>query len=120
TVIAEFNWGTNMDFAALEMRERIDLARSALPDGVSSVRIFRFDPTQDAILHINVGGNLDGEALRKFAEDQVKPGLERIEGVASVAIEGGLEREIQIAIDPTRLEQHGVSYDQVKQALSAS
>src|SRR5690606_6288064 len=44
-VIAEFNWGTDMDFATLNMRERVDQIRHVLPDGVESLRIFRFDPT---------------------------------------------------------------------------
>lgn len=120
TVIAEFNWGTDMDFAVLGMRERVDLIRSLLPDGITAIRIFRYDPTQEPIMQINVGGRLTEDAVRAFADDVVKPRLERLEGVASVSVEGGREREIHVYVDPTRLEQHGVTYQQVKAALSMS
>src|SRR5690606_7184928 len=66
TVIVEFNWGTDMDFAALEMRERLDLIRSAFPDGVGQPQVFRFDPSLQAMFQFNVGGMEDLAALHQL------------------------------------------------------
>lgn len=120
TIVAEFNWGTDMDFATLEMRERLDLIQGFLPDGVDSPRVFKFDPSMNPIFQFNIGGQGDMAAIRLLAEDTIKPRLERIEGVASVSIEGGWEREIRIELDQLRLEHYNISIDQVRQALFAS
>lgn len=119
TVIVEFNWGTDMDFAALEMRERLDLIRSAFPDGVGQPQVFRFDPSLQAMFQFNVGGMEDLAALHQFVEDNIKNRLERLEGVAQVNIMGGMEREIRVEIDQSRLDAWGLSVDTVRQALAA-
>ena len=119
TVVVQFNWGTDMDFAALEMRERLDLIREALPDGVGRPQVFRFDPSLEAMFQFNVGGMEDLASLRQFVEDRIKNRLERIEGVAQVNIMGGMEREIRVEIDQSRLDAWGLSVDTVRQALAA-
>ena len=119
TVIVQFEWGTDMDFAALEMRERLDLILSYLPDGVERPQVFRFDPSMQPMFQFNVGGMEDLSALRQFVEDQIKNRLERVEGVARVNIVGGLEREIRVEVDQSRLEAYGLSVDHVMQALAA-
>lgn len=119
TIIAQFNWGTDMDFAALEMRERLDLILGYLPEGVGRPQVFKFDPSLTPIFEFNVGGRGDLAAVRRFAEEVIKPRLERIEGVASVSITGGYEREIRVEVDPVRLEQHNVTIDAIRQALFA-
>ena len=117
TVIAEFEWGTDMDFATLEMRERIDLIRRQLPEGVDSPIVFKFDPNSAPIMAVTLGGQRSLAEVRRLAEDVVAPRLERLEGVASVGISGGLTREIQVVVDPGRLAAYGISMDQVVQAL---
>lgn len=119
TVVAQFNWGTDMDFATLEMRERLDLILGYLPDEVERPQVFKFDPSMNPIFQFNIGGREDLSEIRRFAEDVLKPRLESIEGVASVTIEGGSEREIRIEVDPLRLEQYNISIETVMQALAA-
>ncbi len=119
TVIVQFEWGTDMDFAALEMRERLDLILSFLPDGVERPQVFRFDPSIQPMFQFNVGGMEDLAQLRQFVEDNIKNRLERVEGVARVNIIGGLEREIRVEVDQSRLEAFGLSVDHVMQALAA-
>lgn len=119
TIVAQFNWGTDMDFATLEMRERLDLIQGYLPDAVEKPQVFKFDPSINPIFQFNIGGREDLSEIRRFAEDVIKPRLESIDGVASVTIEGGSEREIRVELDPLRLEQYNITIETVMQALAA-
>ncbi|BDG59273.1 efflux RND transporter permease subunit [Caldinitratiruptor microaerophilus] len=117
-VLAEFNWGTDMDFATLQMRERIDRVRGFLPDEVKSPLVFKMDPQSIPVLVIGLTGSQDLAELKRIAEDDIKPILERQDGVASVNVTGGVDREIQVLVDPARLHAAGVSIPQVAQALA--
>lgn len=117
-VIAQFDWGIDMDFASLDVREMVDLVRPSLPDGVDSPMIMKFDPTAMALMQLVLVGSDDLNELRQIADDQVKNRLERLEGVASVSVSGGYEREIQVNLHPGLLRTYGVSIDSVTQALS--
>lgn len=102
-VMAEFDWGTDMDVADRHVRESVDLIKSFLPDEAEEPLIFKFDPTLMPIMQISISGEKSLAQLRKIAEDDVSPRLERIEGVASADIMGGEVREIQIQVDGERL-----------------
>jgi len=117
TVLLEFSWGTNLDFRALEVREKIDLVKRMLPDEVETPAVYQFDPSLMPVLWLSVGGDLSAPELKRLAEEYVKPRLERIEGVASAAVAGGVEREIRILADPSRLAHHGLTLEQVGQLL---
>ncbi|NPV44629.1 MAG: efflux RND transporter permease subunit [Firmicutes bacterium] len=118
-VVAEFNWGTDMDFASLQMREKVDLYKRMFPSGVDSPMIFKFDPAMMPIMYFGISGDMDQAGLKAFAEDVVKNRLERLEGVASVELSGGLVREIQIVVDHEKLKGYNLSLNQVIQALQA-
>lgn len=119
-VLVEFNWGTDMNFASLEMREQLDLIEPLLPDGAGSPRVLRFDPSQLPIMQLAVGGSLSLPELKVLAEESVKSRLERIEGVASVQVLGGTEPQVHVLLDPTLMRVYGVSFSQVTQALQAA
>lgn len=116
-VIVEFTWGTNMDQATLEMREKVDQAKRFLPDDIRAPRVFKIDPQALPVLVVGLTGGQDEADLQRIAEDLIKPRLERLEGVAQVNIAGGLQREIQVVLDPGRLHDAGLSMSQVAQAL---
>ncbi len=118
-IMLEFSWGTDMDFRALDVREKIDMVKGFLPSDVQSPFVFQFDPSMMPIMSIAVTGDLSPEELKRAADDIVKPRLERIEGVASVNVYGGVEREIQVEVDPSRLAAYGLSLDQLSQILRA-
>ena len=118
-VLLEFNMGTNMDFAALEMREKIDLIRGWLPDDAGQPLVFKFDPSMMPVMVVGLGGVEDLAQLKELAEDTIKPRLERLEGVASVSVQGGREREIEVKLHPAALEGYGISIEQVIQTLAA-
>jgi HAE1 family hydrophobic/amphiphilic exporter-1 len=117
-VVAEFNWGTDMDFATLQMREKVDLIKRFLPEGGEQPQIIKIDPSMMPVLQIGVTGGEDRAALKRYAEDVIKSRLERIEGVASVSIGGGLDRQILIEVNPQELQSYGLSMGQIAQALS--
>jgi HAE1 family hydrophobic/amphiphilic exporter-1 len=118
-VMLEFSWGTDMDYRALDVREKIDMVKGFLPSDVQSPMVFQFDPSMMPVMSMAVMGDMSPEELKRVAEDVVKPRLERIEGVASVNVYGGVEREIQVEVDPARLASHGLSIDQLSQLLRA-
>ncbi|MHB0886090.1 MAG: efflux RND transporter permease subunit [Bacillota bacterium] len=116
-VVVEFDWGTNMDFATLDMREKVDLVKGYLPSGVASPMVVKFDPSMMPIMMVSVTGNQGLVSLRNLAEETIKPGLERVEGVASVDIVGGQTQEVLISVDQAKLLESGVSWNQMSGAL---
>lgn len=116
-VIVQFNWGTNMDQATLDMREKVDLIKGRLPDGANSPRVMRLDPNSMPVITMSLSGDQDIVKLKSLAEDVIKPRLERVEGVAAVSVSGGREREIHVILDRNRLNAYGLTIDQIQQAL---
>jgi len=100
-VTIEFAWHTNMDFATLKLREKLDLIR--LPVGAAKPIILRYDPNQEPIMKLGLTGDMDLARIRYIAEREVKQSLETIEGVAACSISGGLEDEIHIDLDEQKL-----------------
>ena len=100
-VTIEFAWHTNMDFATLKVREKLDLLR--FPTGATKPVILRYDPNQDPVMKLGLTGDTDLSRIRYVAEKEVKQALESIEGVAACSISGGLEDEIHIDIDEQKL-----------------
>ena len=102
-VVLEFAWGTAMDFASLEVREKLDILQ--LPLDVDKPRLLRFNPSLDPILRYGLSFTTPDpsveamKSLRIYADEQIKRQLESIEGVASVKIGGALENEIQVLVD---------------------
>ncbi len=119
-VSAEFVWGTNLDFAAQDIRAIIDLIEVFLPEGMNRPLVVKFDMAMMPILMLGITGERDLFDLRDLIDDVAKPRLERIEGVASVMLFGGLEREFLVEIDRSRLEAHNLSLPEVAGAIRAA
>lgn len=117
TIIMEFNFGTDMDFAALDMREQTDLVSDFLPEDASKPLIVKFDPSMIPVLQLGVYSGQDLADLKAEVEDNIIPKLERLKGVASVNLTGGLDREILIELDKNKMENYGVSFNSVTQNL---
>jgi len=116
-VTLEFAWGTNMDYAALDVRERLD--RVVLPGDAEQPVLLRFDPSLDPIIRVGLFGSDDLGRMRFTAEEEVARALERLEGVAAVVVSGGLEEEIQVELDERKLANLGLGVDQVVTRLAA-
>ncbi|HEU0016560.1 MAG TPA: efflux RND transporter permease subunit, partial [Longimicrobium sp.] len=116
-VTARFAWGTDMDFAALNTREKLDNVRDALPELASRPVVLRTDPRSEPILALSVAGGRDLPGLKELAESVFRRRLEQIDGVAQAAVAGGVEREIHVEVDPERLESFGLTVQDVAAAL---
>ncbi len=117
TVMAEFNSGTNMDLATLDMREKVDLVKAALPEGISTPFILKLDPTMIPVIELAVSNGGDQAELKNLVDDKIVPRIERIEGVASVQTYGGMDREIRVGVYPEKLKGYNLSLSQIVQAL---
>lgn len=117
-VTVRFAWGTNMDFAMLQLRERLDNLRDALPEMAHRPRILRVDPEAEPILTLSVAGGPDLWTTKEIAETVFRRRLEQLDGVAEAAVTGGLDREIRVEVDPERLELYGLTLEEISQALA--
>lgn len=110
-VILEFTWGTNMDDAGMDVREKLELLQ--LPLDAKKPLLLRFDPSTEPVMRLALASTTADDAnsiaalteLRRYAEEDLKKRLEPIDGVAAVKVSGGLEDEIQVEIDQNRLKQ---------------
>jgi hydrophobic/amphiphilic exporter-1 (mainly G- bacteria), HAE1 family len=117
-VMLEFEWGTDVNQAQIDVRNALEYIKDALPADVTNPMIFAFDLSDMPIIQFTLESKVHGMAeLRRIAEHELEPRLERVEGVASSFTMGGLSREIQVQADPLRLQAHNVSIQQVLGAL---
>lgn len=117
-VTLEFDWGSDMDMMSMEVREKLD--RRLLPEEAHDPVVLRFDPALDPIVRLALSGSDDLAALRRLADRQIKQDLETIKGVAAAQVKGGLEAEVQIAVDQERLAALGVPLDRIRAVLGVS
>ncbi|MFZ2752898.1 MAG: efflux RND transporter permease subunit [Lysobacteraceae bacterium] len=111
-VVLEFAWGTDMDQASLEVRDKMEVVQ--LPLEAKKPVLLRFNPSTEPILRLALSPKVAGDEadairrltdLRRYADDDLKKKLEPVEGVAAVKVGGGLEDEIQVDIDQQKLAQ---------------
>jgi len=116
-VTLRFAWGTDMDFAMLNVRERMDNVRGGLPQSASRPAILRVDPESEPVMTLSVIGGEDLWATKEFAETVFRRRLEQLDGVAQAAVAGGLDREIQVEVNPAALDAYGLTLREIADAL---
>lgn len=117
-VVVQYDFGTDMDFTSLKMREKVDLVKGFLPEGASDPMVMQIDPNGQAIMQISVSGS-DVATLQDYADSVLKPAFERIHGVASVDISGGYDNYVSVKLHTERLKGYGLSQDAIAQTLAA-
>lgn len=116
--ILYFNDSTDMNFAALEIREKIDLAKAYLPEGVKDIMVLRIDPNNfQSTFELGIGSEMDLENLTRIVEDQIINRFERINGVAAAQLSGGIESEVRIEPIPERLALYGLNENDISQYI---
>ncbi|MCM8757018.1 MAG: efflux RND transporter permease subunit, partial [Candidatus Omnitrophica bacterium] len=120
TVRVSFSWGTNLDVVANDVRDRLDRIISRLPEDMDRPTLMKFDPSSMPILIMGASSNLDPIQLRKIIDEQIKYRLERIPGVASLDIRGGLEREIRVSLHASRIKAFNIPLDQILNSIKAA
>ena len=117
-VRVRFEYGTDLDEAANELRSRIDRRRAALPEDVDPPVMYKFDVSQFPIMFLSIRSEeMDAKELRHFAEKNLQYRLERLPGVAQARVFGGLRRQIHVYLDLTKLRALNLSVAQVVQTL---
>lgn len=118
TIVISFDWGQDIDFAALAVREKIDLSKEKLPKESEDPVVLKFDPLARPILIFSVSSDrLKPVQLKMQAEKILKDNLEKVNGVASITISGGLDREILVEVDQARLQASNLSLLQLTESL---
>ncbi|MFH1617592.1 MAG: efflux RND transporter permease subunit [Candidatus Margulisiibacteriota bacterium] len=120
TVTLSFKWGSNLDAASADVRDKMDLASGKLPRDVESPTIFKFDLSQIPVLVIGLSADESFRDLYSIADKKISNDLKRVPGVGTVIISGGLERQINVDVDRNRLEAYHLSIGQLNQAITAS
>ncbi len=117
-ITLEFKYGTDMDKAENDIRKNLDLIRDYLPTDASKPLVFVFDPSMMPISYFSLSSPYLGPAeLRRLSEEKIEPLLERVEGVASVQTQGGLQRQINVYINPVLLSSYDLSPNDVLQTI---
>ena len=117
-IVMMFKWGTDMDAAAVEVRDSIGYVEGFLPSGADEPMVIKMDPTMMPVMQIGISG-ADLAQVQEVVEEVIEPRLSRIPEVASVIMTGGQDREVKVEIDPVRLENYGLTLSQVAQVLQA-
>lgn len=121
-VTCVFKWGTDMDAAVNDIRDKLDLVRQKIRDHAPDAKepmIFRFSSATAPIMAISIGAEQSWTHLYRIVDKQIVDELKRVKGVGAIITYGGLRREIQVDVDPHRLEGYGISLQQVVARLRA-
>ena len=118
-VVCEFDWGTNLDEASNEIRDAISFAEQFLPEEVDKPSLFKFSASAMPILFYAVTAEESYPAIADILNEKVINKLNRIEGVGSVGLMGAPGREIQVDIDPRKMESYNISVEQIAGVLNS-
>lgn len=118
-ITLEFEFGNDIEVLTNDVRDKLDMISSALPDEVNTPIIFKFSTDMIPIVILSVQAEESQKALYKILDDNVANPLARIDGVGTVSISGAPEREINVYMDPRKMEAYGLTVETVSQAIAA-
>ncbi|UCG44085.1 MAG: efflux RND transporter permease subunit [candidate division WOR-3 bacterium] len=117
-IMLQFDWGTNLDAAASDIRDRLDMAQTGLPEDVQKPFVFKFDPSMMPVLQLGMAGDIDETELADIAEE-ISERLQRVPGVAAVNVGGQVTRQVHIDLDLREFANSGVTTEAFAMALKA-
>ncbi len=118
-ITVEFEYGSDLNEGANEIRDVVSRVQSMLPDDVDYPTIFKFSTSMIPVMMLAVTAEESYPALNKILDDKLVNVLNRVDGVGAVSVVGAPEREIQINVDPTKLDAYGLSVEQLGQIIAA-
>jgi HAE1 family hydrophobic/amphiphilic exporter-1 len=118
-VVVRFELDRPVDVAAQDVRDKVQATLSKLPKEIDTPVVQKLDLGAMPIVQLAFSGPVPIQELTRLAEDELKPALQRIQGVGSIDVVGGREREIGIVVAPVRLRSHGLAASDVSQAIAA-
>ncbi|MBK5100049.1 MAG: efflux RND transporter permease subunit, partial [Desulfobacteraceae bacterium] len=114
-----FAWGTNLDAAASDIRDRLDRVAPRLPDDAERPTLRKYDLASFPVLILGASSNLDPIQMRRIIDDQIKYRIEQLPGVAAVDVQGGLDREIHVNLSSDKIKALGLPLDQIMSKIKA-
>lgn len=118
-ITVEFEYGSDLNEGANEIRDVVSRVQSMLPDDVDYPTIFKFSTSMIPVMMLAVTAEESYPALNKILDDKLVNVLNRVDGVGAVSVVGAPEREIQINVDPSKLDAYGLSVEQLGQLIAA-
>ena len=118
-ITLEFEYGNDIDVLTNDVRDKLDMVSSQLPDDVENPIIFKFSTDMIPIVLLSVQANESQSALYKILDDRVVNPLARIPGVGTVSISGAPQREIQVYCDPSKLEAYNLTIETISSIIGA-
>ncbi len=118
-VVLEFEYGTDIDEACNNIRDKLDLVNSSLPDGASVPVLFKFGMDDMPVLILSAKADKNLMGLDKILDDKLVTPLGRVKGVGTVSVSGAPEREVHVYCDPNKLEAYGLSVSGISQTIAA-
>ena len=118
-ITLEFVEGVDIDVATNDVRDKLDMVNSVLPDGASLPIIFKFSADDMPIMIMAATADQSLQALEKILDDKVATPLARVSGVGTVSIAGAPQREIQVYCDPNKLEAYGLTVAGISQIIAS-
>ena len=118
-ITLEFTEGVDIDVATNDVRDKLDMVNSVLPDGASLPVIFKFSADDMPIMIMAATAEESYQALDKLLDEKVATPLARVSGVGTVSIAGAPQREIQVYCDPNKLEAYGLTVAGISQIIAA-
>ena len=118
-ITVEFEYGSDLDEGANEIRDAVSRVQSLLPDGIEYPTIFKFSSSMMPIMMLAVTAEESYPALSKILDDKLVNVLNRVDGVGAVTVMGAPEREVQVNVDPARLEAYNLTVEQLGQIIAA-
>ena len=115
----EFEYGTDIEVATNDVRDKLSMVTQTMPDGASSPTIFKFSADDMPIMIMSATANQSVSALDKILDERVATPLARVTGVGTVSVNGAPQREIQIYCDPNKLEAYGLSIASIASVIAA-
>lgn len=117
--MVQFETGTDMNFATLDMREKVSMIEDYLPENASEPMVLKMNMDSTPVMQVYVSGDMSLDRLYAKVDENVVSAFERSSGVASVSVTGGLETEIAITLEQERLLGYGLSLSSLSQMLAA-
>ncbi|MAT59794.1 MAG: multidrug transporter AcrB [Ignavibacteriae bacterium] len=115
----EFEFGTNLDEASNDIRDALEFVKRQLPEDAEAPFIFKFSTNFFPIVFLGVTADASYEGLNKLIQDEIVDPLKRVPGVGTVQAFGGPIRQINVSVDPNKLEAYNITTTQIAQILSA-
>lgn len=118
-IMVEYEYGTNMDTAYINLKKAMDTTKSDLPDDAEEPNIMELDLNSSAVMTLAIGGQVDGN-LYTYVENNVQPELEKLSSVGEVSLSGGQKEYISIRLDPEKMAQYNLSISTIAQIVGAA